>query len=282
VSWRTEATPSSKEINPRLVFERLFSSGDQLARGESQDKRRRYRQSILDMVSEDAARLRSRVGGADRQKLDEYLSGVRELELRVARAGEHAAQEPAAQEPEGFVRPEGIPSDYREHIRLMCDLMVLAFQSDLTRVCTFMLANEGSNRSYPLIGISDGHHELSHHGGSREKQAKIAQINRFHIEQFAYLLERLKATREGEGTLLDQSMIVYGSGIGDGDRHNHDNLPILFAGRGGGAIQTGRHLRFRKTPLNNLYLSMLDRVDAGVAQLGDSTGRLPRLSQDDA
>jgi hypothetical protein len=156
--------------------------------------------------------------------------------------------------------------------------MALAFQTDTTRICTFMYANEGSNRSYPFLDVREGHHELSHHGGDKEKHRKIRDINRFHIEQFAYLLERLKNVKEGESNLLDNVMIVYGSGIGDGNRHNHDDLPILFAGRAGGAVKTGRHLTYpSNTPLNNLYLSMLDRVGAPVDSLGDSKGRLPKL-----
>jgi hypothetical protein len=157
----------------------------------------------------------------------------------------------------------------------MCDLMVLAFQSDLTRVATFMIANEGSNRSYPFIGVPDGHHDVSHHGGSAEKQAKIRTINLFHMRQFAYLLDKLRTVREGEGTLLDHSMVLYGGGISDGNRHNHDDLPILLAGRGGGTLKPGRHVRYLKnTPLNNLYLSLLENLGVHEEVLGDSTGRL--------
>ncbi len=178
-----------------------------------------------------------------------------------------------------YPRPAGIPADYAEHIRLMYDLAVLAFQGDLTRVTTFVAANEGSNRAYPFIDVPDGHHDLSHHGGDPAKQAKIRQINRFHVTQFGYFLEKLNSISEGEGTLLDNAMIVYGSGIGDGNAHNHDNLPILLAGRGGGTIQTGRHVRYAKeTPLNNLYLSMLDRMESSVDALGDSSGRLEFLA----
>ncbi|HEX4129046.1 MAG TPA: DUF1552 domain-containing protein [Pirellulales bacterium] len=276
MSWRGEATPSGKEINPRLVFERLFTAGDGNAVGESQEKRRQYRKSVLDFVAGDAARLRRDLAGTDQQKLDEYLTGVREIEQRI----EHASQYAEIKPPESYTKPDGIPDDFQDHVRLMCDLMAVAFQADVTRVCTFMFGNEASQRAYKNLGISDGHHEISHHGGNRDKQEKIARINRFHVEQFAYLLERLKGIREGDHTLLDQCMIVYGSGISDGNRHNHDNLPIVLAGRGGGSIKPGRHVRYpERTPLTNLYLSMLDRVGAGVERLGDSTGRLPRLAR---
>src|SRR5581483_8752479 len=170
------------------------------------------------------------------------------------------------------------PGDYGEHIRLMCDMMVLAFQADLTRICTFMFANEGSNRSYRLIGVGEGHHDLSHHGRNPEKQEKIRQINRFHVTQLAYILEKMQSIREGEGTLLDNSMVVYGGGISDGDRHNHDDLPVLLAGKGAGAIKTGHHLRYaQNTPMNNLYLSLLDRIGIPAETIGDSTGRLQPL-----
>jgi hypothetical protein len=175
-------------------------------------------------------------------------------------------------------QPTGIPQNLQEHIRILCDLLVLAFQADVTRISTFVLANEGSNRAYPIISVSEGHHDLSHHGNDAQKQAKIARINRFHIQQYAYLLGRLRAIREGDGTLLDHCMIAYGSGNSDGNRHNHDDLPILLAGKGCGTIRAGRHVRFpNDTPLNNLWLSMLDRMDCNLQSLGDSTGRLAGL-----
>jgi hypothetical protein len=273
MSWRTDATPSSKEIDPRLVFERLFAAGACCENAESAEKRRRYKQSILDFVADDAGRLRKRLGGNDRHKLDEYTSGVREIEQRLQRFNERPVDCPA-----DFAKPDGIPSDYQEHVRLMCDMMVLAFQGDLTRVATFMFANESSNRTYPWIGVPEAHHELSHHGNIREKQEKIAKINRFHIEQFAYLVKRLDEIKEGEHSLLHQSMIVYGSGISDGNKHNHYDLPIVMAGHGGGSIRPGRHLRYPEhTPLSNLYLSLLDRGGANVTRFGDSTGRLANL-----
>lgn len=271
ISWRTDTTPQAKEIDPKLAFERLFSTG---SFAERNSKRAKFRKSVLDFVLEDARDLQAKLGATDQRKLDEYLNSVREIEQRI----DVASPTMTAPAPH-YPRPAGIPEDYAEHIRLMYDLLALAFQGDLTRVATFVVANEGSNRAYPFIGVPDGHHDLSHHGGNAEKQHKIREINRFHTTHLAYFLEKLKSMPEGEGSLLDNSMILYGSGIGDGNAHNHDNLPILLAGRGGGTIASGRHIKMAKeTPLNNLYLSMLDRMDSSVDVLGDSTGRLPGLS----
>ena len=274
ISWKSESTPLAKEINPRSVFERLFTNGKPGESAEARAKRERYQKSVLDFVLDDAQSLRGKLGGTDRRKLDEYLTAVREVEARLERADRALAEQSVA----GVARPTGIPSDYGEHIRIMEDLLVLAFQGDVTRIATLVFANEGSNRSYPFIEVPEGHHDLSHHGGDSAKHEKIKKINRFHIQQFAHLLERLKGIPEGEGTLLDHSMIVYGSGIGDGNRHNHDDLPILLCGRGRGTIKPGRHVVYEHgTPLNNLYLSMLDRVEARRESLGDSTGRLGQL-----
>jgi hypothetical protein len=273
IAWRTESTPVAKEINPRLVFERLFASDDKTGNAESRGKRALYQKSVLDFVLDDAKRLRTKLGGTDQRKLDEYLTSVRELENRLQRPDKSSSQEPT-----DIGRPEGIPKDYQQHVRLMCDMMVLAFQADLTRVVTFMLANEGSNRAYPSIGVHESHHDLSHHGNSAEKQAKVLKINRFHMEQFAYLLDKLKNISEGEGSLLDHSMLLYGGGISDGDQHNHDDLPIVLVGQGSGKLRGGRHVRYAKnTPLNNLFLSMLDRMEVPVESLGDSNGRLEQL-----
>jgi hypothetical protein len=273
LSWAGEATPMAKEIDPRLVFERLVGGPDKTDSTSSPAVRDRHRKSILDFVADDAGRLRVRLGSADRRKLDEYLTGVRAIEERLGRA------QPAVKLGQiRLTRPAGVPANYQEYVRLMCDLLVLAFQADLTRIATFVFANDGSNRSYRSIGVPDGHHDLSHHGGDRVKQAKIRLINQFHVSQLAYLLGRLKAVPEGEGTLLDHSMIAYGSGIADGDRHNHDDLPILLAGRGNGTLKTGRHIRYLKeTPLTNLYVAMLDRMGARVNGFGDSTGMLTGL-----
>ena len=273
LSWRTPTQPAAKEINPRAVFERLFGDGDADA---MTDRRRRYKRSLLDFVSEDARRLQGRLGATDRRKVDEYLTAVREIERRLAMAEQKRLEE--TERPDAVAKPDGIPKDNQDHIRLMLDMLVLAFQTDQTRIATMVFANEGSNRSYDWIGVPEGHHHLSHHQGDAEMQAKIARINRYHVEQVAYVLGRLAEIKEGDGTLLDHSMIVYGSGIGDGNRHNHDDLPIVLAGGGCGTLGTGRHLRYAEdTPLNNLFVSMLERMDSPVEELGDSTGRLDQL-----
>ncbi|MDJ0521578.1 MAG: DUF1552 domain-containing protein [Planctomycetota bacterium] len=277
MSWRTPTTPVAKEINPRLVFERLFNDGKPGETKEARDLRLRRRKSVLDFVGRDAKQLRGRLGGADRAKLEEYLEGLRDVERRIEKSEQERADALGAAAE--FPVPAGIPGDRREHMRLMCDLLVLAFQTDTTRVATFMLGNGGSNATFPWIGVRGSHHGLSHHGGDKGKIAAIRKINRFHVSQYAYLLEKLKSVKEGEGTLLDSSMVVFGSGIADGNRHNHDNLPVLLAGGGGGSLRTGRHVRYpRWTPLNNLYLSMLERVGVHRTALGDSTGPLEKLA----
>jgi hypothetical protein len=269
IAWRGESTPVAKEINPALVFDRLFSAGNPADRA----RRTAAQKSVLDFVRDDATRLHKRLGQADRRKMDEYLSSVRELETRIDRSGNDDVPTPS------MPRPAGIPAGFAEHIRLMYDLLAVAFQTDSTRVATFVVANEASNRTYPMVGINDGHHELSHHGGDEVKQQKIAAINRFHMEQFARFLGKLRSIQEADGTLLDHSMIVYGGCIADGDAHNHDNLPILLAGRGSGTIRPGRHLDYpRRTPLNDLWMALLDRMDVKIDHLGDSDGRLPDLS----
>jgi hypothetical protein len=265
-----------KEINPRVVFERMFGSGYAHEDRVVQARRRHERRSILDYVLGQAHSLQDRVGIKDRQKLDEYFTAIREVERRLEVT---ETQSTLLHDADITAPAAGIPGSYRDHIRLLSDMMILAFQSDVTRVSTFMYASAGSNRNYRFIGVPEGHHELSHHAGDLKKQAKIAKINRFHIEQFAYLLGRLQSIREGDGTLLDNCMIVYGSGISDGNKHNHEDLPILLAGRGGGTIDSGRHVRYpNETPLSNLYLSLLDRVGAHAESHGDSTGRLDGLN----
>lgn len=273
ISWRGEATPMAKEIDPRLVFERLFSVGSATDVAGSVARRNRYRKSILDFVRDDAKRIKRKMGAKDRKKLDEYLTGVREIEQRISRSERRETIVVA-----GVTAPSGIPKDFGEHYRLMCDMLVLAFQGDLTRISTFMVGNAGSNRSYPFIDVPEGHHSLSHHQNKPETLEKIKKINLFHMEQFAYLLGKLKSIEEGEGTLLDNCAIVYGSAIGDGNRHNHNDLPVILAGKAGGTIQTGRHIVYEKeTPMNNLYLSLLDRLGVEAASLGDSTDRLKGL-----
>jgi hypothetical protein len=268
IAWKGEATPVAKEVNPQLVFDRLFTDGNRADR----ERRTAAQKSVLDFVRDDAGRLQNQLGRNDRRKVDEYLTSVRELEQRLDRAGNDPIPTPA------MSRPSGTPSDFGEHIRLMYDLLAVAFQTDSTRVASFVVANEGSNHSYPMIGVNDSHHELSHHGGDKTKQEKIAKINRFHLEQLGRFLGKLRSIKEGEGTLLDHSLIVYGSCIADGDSHAHDNLPILVAGHGSGTIRSGRHIDYpKKTPLNDLWLSLLDRMNVKVDHLGDSDGRLPQL-----
>jgi hypothetical protein len=274
LAWRTPSTPLPKEVNPRLVFERLFSTPDKEG-ASTRSRLRTYQRSILDFVTEDARTLQRRLGRTDQRKLDEYLAGVREIEQRLARS----EKDSQAARPADYTPPSGVPQEYQDHLRLMADMMVLAFQADLTRISTFVFANEGSNRNYRQIGVSEGHHSLSHHRHDPVKYAKLRKINHFHIEQFAYLLGKLKDIKEGDRTLLDNCMIVYGSGNSDGNRHNHDNLPLLLMGKGGGTLGTGRHLRYpRETPLMNLHLSLLDRMGAPVKSIGDSTGRLDNLA----
>lgn len=275
LSWRAESTPNAKETDPRLVFERLFGGEDPKELAAARAKRERYNKSVLDFVMEDTKSLAKQLGQGDQRKLDEYLVAVREIEQRIEKAKKSNAERKPPPKPE-MEPPSGIPQDMGEHIRLMADLMVLAFRSDLTRVVTFPFANESSNRPYKMIGVNDGHHDLSHHAGSAEKQEKIKKINTYHMEQLAYLMKRMSDVKEAGGTtLLDNVMMVYGSGNGDGNRHNHDDLPILLLGGGGGTIQGGRHVRYpNETPLMNLYLALFERMGTPTARFGDSTGVL--------
>jgi hypothetical protein len=273
IAWRTESTPVAKEINPRLVFERLFTNGRPGETAEARAKREKYSKSILDFVADDAKGLHKQLGLSDQRKLDEYLSAIRDIEQRIARAD----QGPAVSEDQ-MKLPEGVPAEYSEHLKILGDLMVLAFQTDTTRICTYIFADEGSNRSYKNIGISEGHHELSHHGRNKDKLESLRKINHFHMQHFAYILDKMRNTKEGDGTLLDHSMVVYGSGISDGDRHNHNDLPVVLAGRGNGTLTPGRHLTYKDgTPMANLHLSLLDRLGCKVEKLGDSNGRVDHL-----
>ncbi|MDY3557293.1 DUF1552 domain-containing protein [Gemmata sp. JC717] len=275
LSWRGESTPNAKECDPKAVFERLFSGNDPKELAEARAKRELYNKSVLDFVMEDAKGLNATLGSGDQKKLDEYLSSVREVELQIQKARE-ANKKPVAKP--DMAAPTGIPKEVQDHMRLMADLMVLAFQTDLTRVATLPFANDGSNRPYKMIDVPEGHHDLSHHGRDPKKLEKIAKINAFHMQQFAYLVGKMKAVKEPNGScLLDNVMLVYGSGIGDGDRHNHDDLPILLAGKGGGTITGGRHIVFPKrsdVPLTNLYLALFERMGAPAKAFGDSTGVL--------
>jgi hypothetical protein len=275
ISWRAPESPMPHEVNPASVFERLFGSADDQANAENRARRMNERKSILDFVADDSRSLSAKLGKADQQKLDEYTSSIRQMEKQIERARLQSAK---PLDP-GMARPAGIPQEFKDHMRLMTDLMVLAFRMDLTRVSTFMVAQDGSNRVLRWLGLSDGHHTVSHHGHDAAKLEAIAKIDAFYMEQFAYFLGKMKSVKEGNRTLLDNSMIMYGAGIGDGDRHNHNNLPIVLAGHGGGALTPGRHLTYPKdTPLCNLYLSMLERVGVKQDRFGDSTGLLGNLT----
>ncbi|MBW3538848.1 MAG: DUF1552 domain-containing protein [Planctomycetes bacterium] len=269
ISWKTATTPMSKEINPRLAFERLFGSPEDARR---QARRARDRQSILDLVAEDVRSLQNRLGSTDRRKLDEYFTSVRELEERIGRTAATKKDVPE------YDIPEGVPREMHDHIRLMYDVLALAFQTDTTRIATFMVGNAGSNNTYPMVNVNEGWHHLSHHRDDKDMIGKLARIDRYLIEQFAYFLDKLAAVKEGERTLLENSMILYGSAIADGNRHTHHDLPVVLAGSGGGTIRTGRYVKYPDdTPLNNLFLSMSDRLGAKLDKLGDSSGRLSGL-----
>lgn len=273
ISWRAPETPMTPEPNPRLVFERLFGAGTD-AGGQSREQRRREQRSVLDFVLDDAAALQRDLSGSDRQKLDEYLTSVREIERRIQRE----SQWPEIARPDLAV-PEDVPDDHRTHIDLMFDLLTLAFQTDSTRVATLLMAHDGSNRSFPELGISEGHHYLTHEQDQEDPRKKVAKIDRFYIERLARFLDKLRNTPDVDGrSLLDNSMIVYGSGIADANAHNHDNLPFILAGSGGGLLQPGYYRDAGRVPMSNIFLSLADRMGVqGVERFGDSTGRLTNL-----
>jgi len=274
ISWRNPTTPMPVEVNPRAVFERMFGDGestDAAARLASMKEQ----SSILDYIRGDVARLSNGLGGSDRNKLDQYLEAIRDIERRI----QMAEEQNATMKMPVMERPTGIPDEFEDHAHLMMDLQVLAFQADMTRVISFMMAREGSNRSYRSIGITDGHHSVTHHMNDPEKIAKTAKINTHHVETFAYFINKLKSTPDGDGTLLDHSQILYGSSISDGNAHTHHDLPIALIGGAAGRIKGGRHVRYPKeTPLNNLLLTMMDHTGVRIDQLGDSTGELKLLS----
>ncbi len=269
-SWRTPTLPLAPEIDPRLVFEKLFGNSDTTVDRETRERRLAERRSILDFVLDDAKSLQKQLGYTDRLKMDEYLAGVRDLELKIQNAESFSQALPDSD------RPTGIPSDYGAHIRLMYDLMVMAFQTGITRIVSFLQAHDGSNRSFSDIGVAEGHHHLSHHRDDPKKIEKLASIDKFYADQLAYFLQQLKASKNAEGVnLLEDSMIVYGGAISDANHHDHDNLPVILAGHGGGSLRSGRLLNLKEaTPMSNLYLSMLDRAGVKADRLGDSTGRL--------
>jgi hypothetical protein len=274
ISWRTATSPAPYELNPKNVFDRLFTQGSESLTQATVADRDFYRKSMLDYVLDDAKRVRDRVARNDRRKLDQYLAGVREVERRI----QHASSTVVLPEA-GFPRPAGIPEDFDEHLRLMCDLMVLAFQTDSTRASTFMVTKEATDRNYPWLGFTDGHHELSHHGGEQEKHRKLREIDRYHVSILAYMVEKMMAVEEADGTtLLDNAMVLYGSGISDGDRHDHVNLPVIVLGKGGGTLRSGQHLKCRmETPMSNLLLALLQQAGVPVDRFGDSTEPLPGL-----
>ena len=268
LSWSTPTTPLPAEAHPRLVFETLFGAGGSKAERQAA---LRKRASLLDFVRDDMRRLKNTLGSADRAKVDHYLDTVREVERRIQRA-ESATQD--SQLPD-LDRPVGVPADYAEHARLMFDLQVLAFQGDVTRVTTFQLARETSNRTYPEIGVPDPHHPLTHHGNDPEKIARMAKINTLHVSLYAEFLKKLDATPEGNGTLLDHSLTMYGSGMGNPNVHDHSNLPIIVAG----GLKGNRHTKFdQPTPLANAHLTLLDRVGIPMESFADSTGQIQELA----
>ena len=291
ISWKSDTLPTSKEIHPRFVFERLF--GDRETDPKAAQRRLALRQSILDYVADDAKSLAKAVGTRDRDKLDEFYTSVREVEQRI----ERAAQAEPVETPIDFPKPVGSPKNAREHIRLMYDLLALSFRTDTTRVGTFMLANGSSNRTFAEIGVNQGHHQLSHHRNDEGKVELISRVDRYYAELFAHFLKTLRETPDGDGTLLDNVMVVYGSGISDGNRHQHHDLPVVLAGRGGGTVQPGRHLEYGEvkkgesrgssklsglqngeTPMANLFLSMLQAMGGSAPRFGDSSGTLPGLA----
>ena len=272
ISWRSPSRPNLKEIRPRAVFERLFAMGPEGESPAARQRRLAARRSILDFVTQDADRLQGSLGRDDRHRMDEYLEGVRALERRIQRVA-RATEDPS--EVAGFDVPEGVPGDYAEHVRLMNELLVMALRQDRTRIATFMLANEGSNRPFPFLEVREGHHHLSHHGGDEHKVEQVRRINRFQSEMLADLLRRMDAVAEPGGTLLDHTMLVFGSAIRDGNRHDHDDLPVILAGGSAAGLTPGRLMQVPAgTPMCNLHLAMLHRMGVAEPRFGDSTGVL--------
>ncbi len=274
ISWRSPTAPNPVEVSPRVIFERLFGDGGTT---DAAVRLRRSRQdrTILDYVRGDLARMQPGLGARDKSKLDEYFESIQDIERRIRKAEEQSAtmQMPVME------RPVGIPDTFEEHSKLMADLMVIAWQTDMTRVITFMMAREGSNRSYREIGVPDGHHSVTHHQMDPEKIAKTQKIDEHHVKSFAYLLKRLDETKDGDGTLLDHSLVLYGSSIRDGNVHDHHDLPLVLAGGKSAGVKSGRHIRYKpETPMNNLLLTMLDKSGVPGEQLGDSTGKVDQLS----
>jgi hypothetical protein len=274
LSWRSPTTPVAPEPNPRLLFERVFGGGNHGERIESLKRRQQEQRSILDFVLDEANSLQRGLTYRDKQKLDEYLVSVREIEQRIQKAERFGKPiDPS------MPTPDGIPSGFEEYVQIMFDMMVVAFQTDSTRIATFLLANEGSNRPFPEIGIAEGHHSLTHHMNKQELMDKVAQIDFWYVKQLAKFLEKMEQTTDIDGkSLLHNSMIIYGSGNADGNRHTHTNLPVVLAGTGGGTLTPGRLAKFGSVPMCNMFLSLADRMGArGIERLGDSTGRLDAI-----
>jgi hypothetical protein len=273
LAWKSETQPLPPILDPRALFERLFGTGTVLT-PEARERQARYRRSILDFITSDTNTLKTTLGPTDRRKLDEYLSSIREVERQLVRA----EQESLVIDP-GMPKPYGVPPDFADHFRLMSDMITIAFSADMTRVLTFMMTREGTSRAYREIGISDGHHPCTHHMGKPDLMAKVTQINEYHTTQLAGWLQKLKNTPDGDGNLLDNSMIVYGAGLSDGNRHLHEDLPTLLIGRGGGDLRPGRRIIYRReTPMANFHLTLMDRMGVHVEQFGDASGRLDPAS----
>ncbi len=271
LSWSSPTTPLPSEAHPRLVFEMLFGEGGTPEERKATLKRRG---SLLDRIGEDLASLKSQLGPADRNRISQYLDSVREVERRIEKAEKDADENPLPD----LDRPMGVPASYADHARLMFDLQILAMRGDVTRVMTFQLARETSNRTYPEIGVPDPHHPLTHHGNDPAKVERMSKINHFHVSLFAEFLQKLEATPEGDGTLLDHSLYLYGSGMGNPNVHDHTNLPVIVAGGQSAGVKGGRHIRYAKeTPLANLHLTLLNKVGVNVESFADSTGRIDEL-----
>jgi hypothetical protein len=272
LAWKSETQPMPPILDPRMLFERLFGAHADLSPAE-RARRQRLKTSILDFVQDSAKRMERDLGPTDRRKLDEYLTAIRSIEQQM----ERAAKDETPVDP-GMGKPAGAPADFDEHFKLLTDMVTVAFQADLTRVGTFMITREGTSRSYREIGIPDGHHPLTHHGGRQDQLAKVTRINEYHVQNFAAWVQRLANIREGENRLLDNTMLVYGASLNDGNRHIHEDLPTLLVGRGGGTLKPGRRVVFRReTPFCNLHLSLMDRMGVEVESFGDSSGRLSGL-----
>jgi hypothetical protein len=272
LAWRSETQPLPPVLDPRALFERLFGTGERLT-PEAKARRDKFRRSVLDFVMEDTRKLQTSLGPTDKRKLDEYLSSIRAIELQLQKAENDNRQiDP------GMDKPYGVPADFAEHFKLMTDMITVAWQADLTRVTTFLITREGTSRSYREIGIPDGHHPLTHHRNDPATVEKVTQINEYHVKQFAGWVEKLKSIKEGDGSLLDNTMLVYGAGLSDGNRHSHEDLPTMIVGKGGGGLQTGRRIVYRReTPMSNLFLTMMDRMNVPVEHFGEATGRLQGL-----